>query len=421
MIHCTIHGIRLTAVAAVLVGSSVASSVASATTESPAADPVTLESVPESDAPAPSDDQTVTEPVAEVPDDSIGVEVPDDSIGVEVPDDSIGVEVPDDSIGVEVPDDSIGVEGSDDPVSDAPDEGAGKSPGEPRDPEPAATAPSAPEPGGADDQSGASADEGGDSGCGGGGGHEPGEDDDHEGCGDQGNPYRMTFAVRWYTPAGDQVLQPAPEWRDGFRLEAASRTGSGKVTTATCTYPGGRDELTCQFRNPGHDDIVDGMVVPAKRTATYTVSVTAGGSNQWNIVNANGDGYSARALCPRGGGGDHGTDSGGGEVWYCQHTVEMHELDLAAPPEPEPPETDPPPTVPPETEPPPTVPPEDAEPPTVDPPTTVSPASPAPVAPDTLPATGNSTLTPLVIGALLVAIGAALVAQTRRGRMDDLS
>ena len=245
-------------------------------------------------------------------------------------------------------------------------------------------------------------------------------------------------------PGPGPVHQLAPEWSSGFRLEAASRTGSSKAMAATCTYPGSSTDLSCQFHNPGHGDIVDGMVVPARPTATYTVSVSggAGDSDPWSISNANGGPYSARALCPRGGDGGHDDGGheagalsadagGGGEAFYSMHAIEMHQLESAVPPEEiPPPETEPPPTVlpeeipPPETEPPPTVPPEEIPPPETEPlptaesPTTATPS--VPVTQNTLPSTGNEVLVVFGIGALMVAVGAVLVAQTRRRRIDGL-
>lgn len=463
MLQSTTSRIRLTAVAAVLLGSSVASSVASATSESPPADLPIVEAAPDeryvptttalvvespsepaplepvSDVPVPPDESTMIEPDGDAPSS-------DDPVVVEASDDPAVVEVPDD------------------PVPDATSQEAGTQQSQSSDPDFDVPSPSGldvaelgkagdhtGEPGGGGDDHneseevgddhdeseeegdhpGASGEDDDHQGCGGGGGGddqgESGEDDDHEGCGGQGNPYRMTFAVRWYTSSGDQILQLAPEWRSWFKLEAAGQTGSGKATAATCTYSASSNDLMCQFQNPGHDAIVDGMVVPGKPTATYTVLVSGGpgDSNRWSISNANGGPYSARALCPRGddGGhndGGHSTESGGGgEVWYCRHTIEMHQL-ITVPATIDPGEESPS-TVPPETEPPPPVPPAEIAPPAVDSPTTMAPVSAVSVTQNTLPATGNSTLTILLIGALMVAIGAMLVAQTRRGRIDGLS
>ena len=456
MLQSTIRRIRLASVVAVLIGSSVASSVASATAESPPADSLIVEPAPDeryvptttasvvesssepgplepvSDVPVPPDESTMIEPDGDGPSS-------DDPVVVEVPDDPVVVEVPDGPV-------------PDDPVPDATSQEAGTQQSQPSDPDSDVPIPSGPEgaelgkagdhtgePGGGGDDHNESEEEGdhpGESaedddhqGCGGGGGDdqgEPGEDDDHQGCGGQGNPYRMTFAVGWYTSSGDQILQLTPEWRSWFKLEAAGQTGSGKATAATCTYPASSNDLTCQFQNTGHDAIVDGMVVPGKPTATYTVSVSGGpgNSNQWSISNANGGPYSARALCPRGGGGHddggHSADSlRGDEAWYCMHTIEMHQL-ITVPATIDP-GGDSPSTVPPETEPPPPVPPAEIAPPAVDSPTTMAPVSTVSVTQNTLPATGNSTLTILLIGALMVAIGAMLVAQTRRGRNDSLS
>ncbi len=300
-------------------------------------------------------------------------------------------------------------------------------------------------------------------------GHEPGSDGHEPGSdGPKGNPYRMTFGVLWYTPSGDPIVQLTPEWRKWFELMAASETGSGKPTSATCTYSEGSNELRCEFQNPGHGSSTDGMVVPARPTATYTVSVTVDpdAPDGWMVTNANGDAYSARELCPRRGeghsdgsdeghsdgideghsdGSDEGHSDGideghsdgsdgSGEPKYCEHTVEMHQLEVVVPPATDPPQpaTDPPQ---PATDPPqpatdapqpandapppvavrqPTILPAEPPPP---PATAVLPASAAasaPVAQKTLPTTGNSVSTTSAIGGLMVALGVILVANTRR-------
>ena len=119
--------------------------------------------------------------------------------------------------------------------------------------------------------------------------------------------------------------------------------------------------------------------------------------------------------------GASGAESGGGgKAFYCTHTVEMHQLESVVPPEQiPPPETEPPPTVPTEEPPPPeTEPPEEIPAPTAESPTTAPPA--VPVTQNTLPTTGNEVLVMLGIGALLIAVGAMLVAQARRSRVDDV-
>ncbi len=97
-----------------------------------------------------------------------------------------------------------------------------------------------------------------------------------------------------------------------FELSAASQTGKGKPTSATCTYPDGGTVLRCEFHNPGHGSGTDGLIVPARPTATYAVTVDWP-VNGWTITGADGDGYSARDLCPRGGDGGGGHEEGGGD------------------------------------------------------------------------------------------------------------
>jgi len=262
------------------------------------------------------------------------------------------------------------------------------------------------------------------------------DDSSHEGgSGGNGNPYRMTFAVLWYTASGEPILELLPEWRTWFELAASSQTGSGKPTSATCAYAEGSDVLTCEFDNRGHSGIDDGMVVPARPGATYTVMVPEN-PEAWTNVNANGGRYSARDLCPRGGSSDgghsggpgdghdsghesavaglegdthdeHEGGSGGGDkAFFCEHVVEMHQLAVVLPP------TDPP--IEEEGESP--TPPE----PSVSPPDTESPVgavrptvAAAASTPRTLPATGSTVSLMLVVGGLLVAAGAALTATTR--------
>ncbi len=277
-------------------------------------------------------------------------------------------------------------------------------------------------------------DDGSDSHEGGSDSHEGGSDS-HEGGGGEGNPYRMTFAVLWYTASGEPILELLPEWRTWFELAAASQTGSGKPTSATCAYAEGSDVLTCEFDNRGHSGIDDGMVVPARPAARYTVTVPED-PDAWTNVNANGGRYSARDLCPRGGssdgghsggssgGHDSGHDStvagleggthdeheggsgGGGKAVFCEHVVEMHQVEVVLPP------ADPP------IE-------EEGESPTppdqsVSPPATESPVgavrptvASAASAPQTLPATGSTVSLMLIVGGLLVAAGAALTVTTR--------
>ena len=274
-------------------------------------------------------------------------------------------------------------------------------------------------------------DDGSDSHEGGSGNH---DDGNHEGGGGNGNPYRMTFAVLWYTASGEPILELLPEWRTWFELAASSQTGSGKPTSATCAYAEGSDELTCQFDNRGHSGIDDGMVVPARPATTYTVTVPEN-PDAWTNVNANGDHYSARDLCPRGGGSDgghsggsgdghesghesavasleggthdeHEEGSGGGDkAFFCEHVVEMHQVAVVLPPTDPPIEEESKSPAPPE----PSVPAETESPVGIVQPTVAAAAS----APRTLPATGSTVSLMLVLGGLLVATGAALTATTR--------
>ena len=217
-----------------------------------------------------------------------------------------------------------------------------------------------------------------------------------------GNPYRMTFAAVWFTAAGDPILELAAESSSWFNLAAASQTGSGKPTTATCSYPEGSNVLVCEYENSGHKSVVDGMVVPARQTATYTVSVV-GDPDAWSIANANGGPYSARDLCPRGDGSDSGA---GSEVRYCEHTIEMQQIAIVIPPMIPPVDPPPPPAV---------------EPPAVEPAAAVLPAAATPpLAQKVLPATGGSVSVMLAIGVLMVAAGVMMFALTRR-RVDPLA
>ena len=133
---------------------------------------------------------------------------------------------------------------------------------------------------------------------------EPGEghEEGHEGgSGGQGNPYRMTFTVIWLDPDGTPIAVldaafPGIDWRSMFELSAASETGKGMPTSATCTYPDGSEVLRCVFDNPGHGSGADGLIVPARPTATYTVTVTWPLPPDWTIENANGGPYFARAT-----------------------------------------------------------------------------------------------------------------------------
>jgi hypothetical protein len=273
---------------------------------------------------------------------------------------------------------------------------------------------------------------------------DPDEHGGHEGGpGGMGNPYRMTFTVSWRLTDGtpipelDKVL---PEnWRTLFDLTADSATGSGKPTTAHCTYPAGSNDLVCEFANGNHQDITDGMVVPGKPPAAYDVNVrwTASG---WTITGANAGPYSARKLCPRGGGGEEGGggheggggeegggghEGGGGEeaaeatieeepessAFYCEHEVILQQVPVAS----EPPATTAPTSVPaPAVETP------VAGTPVAQPPATETAAvqTPAPqvlaTAPRTIPTTGNTVTTSLLFGLLLGGLGLSLLLATRR-------
>ncbi len=230
----------------------------------------------------------------------------------------------------------------------------------------------------------------------------------------------MAFPDDALIPVLDDTL-PA-DWRAIFDLSAASATGSGKPTAAHCTYPEGSTDLVCEFLNPGHSSGPDGMVVPGKKTATYTVTVLWPTSG-WTIEGANDDPYSARSLCRRGDdhGDTHGDDHGDtheaaaleAEEFSCIHDVVMRQDEVTSqPPATDPPDADPPASEDPVTPAPPDDP-ETAAP--VDPPTTpaVAAQSPVPTA-GTLPATGNSATALLIAGAVMLALGGCLLALTRR-------
>jgi LPXTG-motif cell wall-anchored protein len=275
--------------------------------------------------------------------------------------------------------------------------------------------------------------------------HTGGTGEDHTGGRGSGDPYRMTFVVSWRLPDDssipvlDDVLPT--DWRMMFDLAAASETGGGKPTSAHCTYPPGSTDLVCEFQNPGHGSDADGMIVPAKKTATYSVTVLWPTSG-WTIDGANAGPYSARDLCPRGGhdddsGHDGGHDGGHGETLEaaaleesgsgCIHTVVMRRAAVPAEPPPaEPPAQSPPTAEVPAAEPPAQSPPT-AEVPAAEPPPSQTPVPPAaapatptvdvlPVAvtPRALPATGNTATTTLMIGTIIVALGAGLSVLARR-------
>jgi LPXTG-motif cell wall-anchored protein len=247
--------------------------------------------------------------------------------------------------------------------------------------------------------------------------HTDGTGGDHTGGGGMGTPYRMNFAVTWRSP--DDAVVPVlddtlpADWRTIFDLSAASATGSGKTTTAHCTYPENSSDLACEFDNPGHASGSDGMVVPGKQTATYTVNVLWP-TNGWTIEGANDGPYSARSLCPR---GDHGETPEAAakedEEFSCLHTVVMRQDEVTS----EPPATDPPATDPPVIEDPVApAPPDDREMAApVDPPPApvVASESPAPTT-ATLPATGGSTMIQLAAGAVMLVLGGCLLALARR-------
>jgi len=253
------------------------------------------------------------------------------------------------------------------------------------------------------------------------------------GSGGQGTPNRMTFTVIWYDSAGTQIgdldlVLPA-EWRDLFELSATSRTGQGMPTSATCTYPDDTDVLQCVFDNPGHGSGT-GLVVPARPTATYAVTVDWNVPD-WTIEGANDGPYSARDLCPRGaeggghegggeegGGHEEGGEEGGGHEESgeaggeeggeegggipCEHKVVMRQVVPGV-------QT---PSAPPAVQ-------SEAVQPVVTPPT-VTPAVTEPVvesvsaAPRSLPTTGGSVSMIVLMAGVLIAVGSALAGLTRR-------
>lgn len=168
------------------------------------------------------------------------------------------------------------------------------------------------------------------------------------------------------------------------------------------------------------------MIVPGKPTATYSVTVLWPVSG-WTIEGANDGPYSARDLCPRGGhdddsGQDGGHDSGhvetleaeppdgGGSI--CVHTVVMRKSPVI----PVPPPVEPPAQVPPVVEVPAAVPPQSQTPapPEAAPTTPVAEVLPATATPRALPATGNTATTTLMIGAIILGLGACLYVLARR-------
>ena len=406
--------IRLAATAAVIVGSGLVSSAAASAEEPGAADPPSDSPVLES--PATFDDTVVIELLVEASPELHGPGSDPPLDDAQAPADEPTPSEADGTAATEAEMDAPLLTDRD-PVVDrvvAPADGHEEA-SEPEEPQHGAGSDTH-EGGSSDTHGGGSSDshEGGSSDTHGGGGS-----DSHEGGSQTGNPYRMTFAVLWYTAAGDPIVELLPAWRTAFELAANSTTGSGKPTTAICTYPDSSTELVCTFSNRGgHAAIDDGMVVPARPTARYTV-IVSDAPDGWDVVNANGGPYSARDLCPRGGdghsGGSHlaegtdesGHDGGAGDhVFYCEHTVEMHQLAIVVPP------TD-----------------QESQPPS-------APAEPAPVLPEastpapaavvvasatprTLPATGTSMSLILTIGGLLIAGGAALTAATRVRAVGD--
>jgi LPXTG-motif cell wall-anchored protein len=260
--------------------------------------------------------------------------------------------------------------------------------------------------------------------------HSGGTGGEHTGGGGTGDPYVMTFEVSWQFPDGSTIpvldgVLPT-DWQSIFDLAAASATGGGKPTSAHCTYSDDSTDLVCEFENPGkHSSITDGMVVPAKPTATYSVTVLWPISG-WTIEGANDGPYSARDLCPRGGHGsdsghDGGHDSGHvealeadvpeGSGTVCVHTVVMRQPLVT----PEPPPVEPPAEVPPVAEVP-AAPPPSQTPvsPEVAPTTPTADVLPATVTPRALPATGNTATTTLMIGTIIFALGGCLSVLARR-------
>jgi hypothetical protein len=229
-------------------------------------------------------------------------------------------------------------------------------------------------------------------------------DEGHEGgSGGQGNPYNMTFSVTWLdsngTPIGvlDAVLPS--NWRTAFSLSASSETGKGMPTSATCTYPAGSDALECVFDNPGHGS--SGLVVPARPTATYTVTVTWPPPD-WTIDGANAGPYFARDLCPRGGGQEG--DSGVGVD--CAHPVVLRQRAAVI--------VTPVPSVPPATEAEVEAPLPVAAPPAATPTDPATAVAPTATSTRSLAATGGSVWMILLIATLLVTIGSVAASTARR-------
>ncbi len=253
--------------------------------------------------------------------------------------------------------------------------------------------------------------------------HTGGTGGEHTGGGGTGDPYRMIFEVSWRLPDGSVITELPTDWRSMFDLAAASATGGGKPTSAHCTYQPGSSDLVCEFENPGkHASVTDGMIVPAKPSATYSVTVLWPISG-WTIDGANAGPYSARDLCPRGGGGHGGGhDSGHGETVeaaaleetgsVCLHTVVMRQPALT----PEPPPAEPPAQDPPVSEVPAAAPPQSQTPapPEAAPTPPAVEALPVTVTPRALPATGNTATTTLMIGTIVLALGGCLFMLARR-------
>jgi LPXTG-motif cell wall-anchored protein len=165
-------------------------------------------------------------------------------------------------------------------------------------------------------------------------------------------------------------------------------------------------------------------VIPARPTATYTVTVTWP-STDWTIEGADDAPYSARDLCPRGGGGGGGHDGDDGHdghdgghgavegertTFPCVHTVVMRQMTVVVPP------ADPP-AVEPVVEPVAPV-----APAVTDQPTeagTAVAASPvgvtavAAITPRALPTTGNSVSLLLLLAGLLTVAGSVVVRFSR--------
>ena len=251
--------------------------------------------------------------------------------------------------------------------------------------------------------------------------HAAGPGGEHSGNGGTGDPYRITFEVSWRLPNDSIIaaLEVPTDLRTIFDLAAASATGGGKPTSAHCTYPPEGTDLVCEFENPGkHSSVTDGLIVPGKKSATYSVTVLP--ITGWEINGANAGPYSAHDLdsCPpRGGGGhDSGHDSGHGETVevaaleetgsVCLHTVVMRQ----SPVSPEPPPVQDPPV----SEVPAAAPPQSQAPPEATPTPPAVEALPVAVTPKALPATGNTATTTLMIGTVILALGGCLYMLARR-------